>query len=125
MWNMLIVEDNAAYRQVLRQLLAARFPAMQIAEAGDGDEALQLALTRFFDAIFMDIHLPHANGLELTKAIKAVCPRSRVCVISNHSLLEYRDAAFRSGADYFMVKGESSEVEILGLVDSWLRPPRP
>ena len=46
MLNTLIVEDNAAYRQSLNQLLAERFPSMQIAEAADGEEALRHALSR-------------------------------------------------------------------------------
>lgn len=121
MFNVLIVDDCAAYRQSLRQLLATRFPVMRIAEAADGEAALGLALSRRFDVIFMDIRLPHANGLELTKAIKAVFAGSRICVVSSHSMVEYQDAAFRNGADHFIVKGESTDTEILDLVDSWSR----
>jgi DNA-binding NarL/FixJ family response regulator len=121
MLNTLIVEDNAAYRQSLHQLLAERFPAMQIAEAEDGEEALRQALSMRFDLIFMDIRLPRGNGLDLTKTIKTVFDDSVICVITSHDILEYREAAFHNGADHFMVKGESTEAEILGLVESWLR----
>jgi DNA-binding NarL/FixJ family response regulator len=44
-----------------------------------------------------------------------------ICVITSHDILEYREAAFHNGADHFMVKGESTEAEIVGLVESWLR----
>jgi DNA-binding NarL/FixJ family response regulator len=121
MLNTLIVEDNAAHRQSLHHLLEGRFPSMQIAEAVDGEEALHQALTRRFDLIFMDIRLPHGNGLSLTKTIKAIFVDSVICIITGNDLLEYRQAAFRNGADHFMVKGESSEAEIVGLVDSLLR----
>jgi len=121
MLNTLIVEDNATYRQSLRHLLAGRFPEMLIAEAADAEEALRQALSRRFDLIFTDIRLPHGNGLSLTKTIKTDFADSMVCVITSHDILEYREAAFQNGADYFMVKGESTEAEIIDLVESWLR----
>ena len=119
--NTLIVEDNATYRQSLHQLLAERFPAMLIAEAADGGEALRQGLAQRFDLIFMDIRLPDGSGLDLTKTIKSVSVHSTVCVITGYDILEYREAAFHNGADHFMVKGESTEKEIVELVESWLR----
>mgnify|MGYP001041987959 FL=1 len=119
--NTLIVEDNATYRQSLRHLLAGRFPSMQIAEAADGEEALRHGLSRPFDLIFVDVRLPDGNGLDLTKTIKSLFVNSMVCVITSYDILEYREAAYHNGADYFMVKGESTEKEIVGLIESWLR----
>lgn len=121
MLQVLIVEDNAAYRQSLHNLLAERFPAMQIDEAADGEDGLRQALSRCFGLIFMDIRLPRGNGLDLTKTIKRVFPSSVICVISSYAMLEYREAAFRNGADHFMVKGESTGVQIVGLVESLLQ----
>ncbi len=121
MLNTLIVEDNAAYRQSLNQLLAGRFPSMQIAEAADGEEALRHALSRRFDLIFMDVRLPGGNGLDLTKTIKSIFVDAVICVITSHDILEYREAAFRNGADHFMVKGESTDAEIVGLIESLLQ----
>ena len=121
MLKVLIVEDNAAYRQSLRQLLAERFPAMQIAEAADARDALRHTLSRRFDLIFMDIRLPRGNGLALTKTIKTVFPAVVICVISSYAILEYREVALRNGADHFMVKGQLTGVEIIGLVESLLQ----
>jgi DNA-binding NarL/FixJ family response regulator len=123
MLQVLIVEDNAAYRESLRSLLAERFPAIHIAEAADGEYGLRQALSLCYDLIFMDIRLPRGNGLDLTKAIKEVFPASMICVMSTHPMLEYREAAFRNGADHFMVKGETTEVQIVGVVESLLRIP--
>jgi len=120
--NGLVVEDNAAYRQSLHQLLLDCFPAMRIAEAGDAEEGLRLALARDFDLILTDIRLPGANGLELTKAIKAARADAVICVISSHAILEYRQAALGNGATQFIVKGESTRAEIVALVDSLPQP---
>jgi DNA-binding NarL/FixJ family response regulator len=121
MLSTLIVEDNATYRQSLHQLLAGRFPVMQIAEAADGEGALLQAFSKHFDLIFMDIHLPGGNGLNLTKTIKTAFADTMVCVITSYDILEYREAAFRNGADHFMVKGESTKAEIISLVETWLQ----
>lgn len=121
MLNTLIVEDNDSYRQSLHHLLAGHFPSMQITEAADGEEALRQALSRRFDLVFMDIRLPRGNGLNLTRSIKAVFVDTLICIITSHDILEYREAALRNGADHYMVKGDSTEVEIVDLVESWLR----
>lgn len=121
MLNTLIVEDNAAHRQALHYLLQGRFPSIEIDEASDGRDAMRRALSHHFDLVFMDIRLPQGNGLELTKAIKRISADTFVCIFTSYDILEYRDAAFHNGADHFMVKGDSSEAEIVDLVESLLR----
>lgn len=119
--NALIVEDNATYRQSLRHLLAGKFPSIRITEAADGKEALRHGLSQRFDLVFVDIRLPGVNGLELTRAFKSLVLKPTICVITSYDILEYRVAALQYGADHFMVKGESTEKEIVELVESWLR----
>ena len=120
MMNVLIAEDNAAYRQTLHEVLTGRFPFMHVTETADGPDALHQALSRPFDLIFMDIRLPQGNGLDLTRAIKAVFAHAIICVITSHNLPEYRDAALRNGADRFMVKGDSTGEDIAAMVESLL-----
>jgi DNA-binding NarL/FixJ family response regulator len=94
---------------------------MHIAEAGDGEEAIRHGLSRRFDLIFVDVRLPDGNGLDLARTIKSLFVNAMVCVITSYDMLEYREAAFHNGADHFMVKGDSTEAEIVGLIESWLR----
>ncbi len=121
MLKTLIVEDNAAYRQSLHRLLSSRFQTMEITEATDGDEALAYVRSQRFDLVFLDIRMPHGNGLDLTTIIKTLYTDSMICVITNYDILEYQKAAYRNGADRFMVKGESTEAMILDMVESLLR----
>ena len=116
----LIVEDNVSFRQTLLEILAARFPFMSIEEAGDGDEALEKIDLSAPDLIFMDIKLPGENGLQLTRRIKAKYSEVVVVVLTSYDFPEYREAAFRFGANHFMVKGQSTNEEILALVESIL-----
>jgi DNA-binding NarL/FixJ family response regulator len=101
-------------------MLERRFPGMRIAEAEDADSAFRHAMTRAFDLIFMDIRLPNGNGLDLTKIIKRVHEEVVICVLTGYDILEYREAAMQNGADHFMVKGDTNESEIIGLVDRLL-----
>lgn len=116
----LIVEDNATFRQSLRELLSAHFPSMSIEEAADGKEALLKVGLSVPNLVFMDIKLPGINGLELTKKIKAAHQRIEVIVLTSYDLPEYRDAAYRSGASYFFTKGTASSDEITMVVSSIL-----
>jgi DNA-binding NarL/FixJ family response regulator len=121
MMNVLIAEDNSAYRESLHHLLSGRFPFMQITETADGADTLHQALSRQFDLIFMDIRLPQGNGLDLTRAIKAVFVDSIICVITSYDLPEYRDVALRNGADRFVSKGDLSNDEIATMVETLLQ----
>jgi CheY-like chemotaxis protein len=104
MKRMLIVEDNAFFLQFLKETLHARFPSTDLLEAANGEEALQKIKTLPPDAIFMDLRLPGANGLELTRKIKAQYPNVIVVIVTNYDLPEYREAAYQSGADHFLSK---------------------
>lgn len=121
MLNTLIVEDNAAHRLVLHRALDSRYPSMRISEAEDGESALRHALSGRFDLVFTDIRIPRGNGLELTRTIKTVFVETVICVITHHDILEYRQAAMRSGADHFLVKGEANDGAIVNVVESLLQ----
>ena len=104
MKRILIVEDNAFFLQFLKETLHARFPPTDIVEAANGEEALQKIRTLPPDAIFMDLRLPGANGLELTRKIKAQYPNIIIVILTNYDLPEYLEAAHQSGADHFLSK---------------------
>jgi len=114
----LIVEDSQFFLQLLKETLHSRFPSMEVIEARDGEEALQKIDSSCPDIIFMDVKLPGENGLELTKKIKADCPEMVIVILTSYDLPEYREAASRHGADYFLSKGTATKEQILTLVES-------
>jgi DNA-binding NarL/FixJ family response regulator len=115
----LLVEDNVAFRESLRETLHSRFPAMGVTEAGDGEQALQKIQALVPDLVFMDIKLPGENGLSLTKKIKAAHPHVVVVVLTSYDLPEYREAAFQYHANYFITKASLS-TKIVEVVESIL-----
>ncbi len=56
------------------------------------------------DLVFIDVQLPGMNGIELTRLIRARNPNAIIVILSNHDLTEYREAAYRSGANYYVSK---------------------
>jgi len=115
----LLVEDNVAFRESLRETLHSRFPAIGVAEAGDGEEALREIEACVPDLIFMDIKLPGENGLSLTKRIKTAHPDVVVVVLTSYDLPEYREAAFQYHANHFIAK-TSISTKIVEVVESIL-----
>lgn len=114
----LIVEDSPLFRKLLKETLHSRFPSMEIIEAEDGKEAMQKIGVQPPDLVFMDIKLPGENGLDLTWKIKAKYPDVIVIILTSYDTLEYREAADRAKANYFLSKGTSSKESILSLVES-------
>ena len=117
-FNVLVVEDNLTFRQALTEILKSQFPCMVIEEANDGPEALQKIDALLPTLVFMDIKLPGENGLEITRKIKARHPEMIVMILTSYDLPEYRDVAFRYGANHFIVKGSSTFEEISSLIES-------
>jgi CheY-like chemotaxis protein len=111
MFNTLLVEDNISFRQALSDVLLAYFPLINVDEAGDGEEALRKVEDRRPNLIFMDIQLPGENGLGVTRKIKRLYDDIVIVILTTNDLPEYRQQAFRNGADYFLSKGDDSCME--------------
>jgi CheY-like chemotaxis protein len=118
-FKVLIVEDSALFRRLLKETLNERFPSIDIHEAADGDEALQEIETSRPDLIFMDIRLPGENGIELTKKLKTRYPDIIVIILTGYDLPEYRELSCQY-ADYFFSKDSLTTENLFALVQSIL-----
>lgn len=122
MADILIVEDSAAFRQTLKGLVLSRFPSVQVVEAKDGKEAIEKTKGTLPRLIFMDVNLPGENGFHLTRKIKEAHPEIPVIIMTIYDSREYQEAAFDSGADFFLSKKSSTATEIITKVESILFP---
>lgn len=116
----LIVEDNSFFRQTIMEMLSSQFPFMIIEEAAEGTTALGKIEASTPDLVFMDIRLQGENGLHLTEHIKKKHPEITVVILTSYDWPEYREAAFKFGANYFIMKGASTNQEIIELIESIL-----
>lgn len=105
MIRILIVDDERLVRAGLRLILQSEADIDVVGEAGDGREAITLAVTLRPSVILMDIRMPNLDGLEATRQILSrPKPRPRVIVLTTFDLDEYVYEALRMGASGFLLK---------------------
>nr|WP_246201585.1 response regulator transcription factor [Streptomyces alboniger] len=109
--RVLVVDDQFLIRAGLVGLLRAAPGIEVVGEAGDGDEAVELAARTRPDVILMDIRMPGMNGIAATTEILAHAPEPapRVLVLTTFDLDEYVYGALRAGASGFLLKDSGPE----------------
>jgi DNA-binding NarL/FixJ family response regulator len=102
--HILLADDHAVVRQGFKMILAAQADMEIVGEAGNGREALDLAGQLQPDVIVMDVAMPELNGIEATRRIADVSPRSRVLALSMHKDSVYVREILRAGARGYLLK---------------------
>jgi CheY-like chemotaxis protein len=103
--RILIADDNEMNQRVLRFWLESF--GYQPDVVGDGTRALESALDRPYDLIFMDVQMPGMDGLSATRALRKTLPESarpRIVALSAGTSPGERDACLAAGMDQFMGK---------------------
>ena len=118
--RVMIVDDQALVRAGFRMVLDAEPDVEVVAEAGDGQAALDLLPGRDVDVVLMDIRMPRLDGIEATRRIvektsAAGEPGPRVLVLTTFDLDEYVLAALRAGAAGFLLK-DAGPAELLSAI---------
>ncbi len=112
MIRILLAEDHALVRHGFRMILAAQ-PDMEIVgEAGNGREAIELAQTLKPDVVVMDVAMPELNGIEATRRLLELAPRTRVLALSMHKDAVYVREILRAGARGYLLK-DSADADLL------------
>jgi two-component system response regulator NreC len=106
--RILLADDHAVVRQGFKMILAAQ-PDMEIVgEAGNGREALELAGQLQPDVAVMDVAMPELNGIEATRRLADISPRTRVLALSMHKDSVYVREILRAGARGYLLKDSIS-----------------
>jgi DNA-binding response OmpR family regulator len=114
--NVLIVDDNKLLCGVLGRTLGRMDIAHHAVE--DGKNALSAVRGTFYDLVFLDIHLPDANGLDLLQEIRRISPDTQVVILSSDGSKNNVRRALAAGALRFMEKpyDKSEVMEVLEAV---------
>lgn len=99
--NILICDDETGVRESLRLILHEDFA---LSYAGNGREALTHLRAHPTDLVIMDIKMPHLNGLETLRSIKALKPNQKVLIITGYESSDVAVAATRLGASDYLTK---------------------
>jgi DNA-binding NarL/FixJ family response regulator len=102
--EVLIADDQPRARKSLRALLSTWPVPQRVTEVASGREAVELVEETQPDVVLMDVCMPHMDGLQATRLIKARWPQVKVIVLTMYC--EYEAEAMAAGADAFVAKGE-------------------
>ena len=99
-----IIEGNLSFRQELENIFHSRFPSIELIVAANGRNAMEKIETFPPDLSLINMKLPGEDSLELARKIKSRHPNVIIIIVSSYDLPEYREAAYRNGADHFISK---------------------
>src|SRR5215208_4262795 len=102
--TVLIVDDHAVVRQGVRAALEAREVFIVVGEAESGAEAIRRVADAVPDVVLMDLLMPDIDGVEATRQIKRLSPRTQVVVLTSHHDDDHILPALRAGAISYLLK---------------------
>ena len=99
--KILIIEDEAAIRRVLRKIISEENETYQVEEAEDGLLGIEMIKNNDFDLVLCDIKMPKMDGVEVLEKSKKLKPETPIVMISGHGDLDTAVNTMRLGAfDY-------------------------
>jgi CheY-like chemotaxis protein len=103
--RILIVDDHASVRRVFRDLLQERREFVVVGDACNGVEGIAQARALRPDVILMDVSMPHMDGIEATRRIRAELPSIQILGLSSQLWMEPVHPIEEVGASGYFVKG--------------------
>jgi DNA-binding NarL/FixJ family response regulator len=107
--RVLLVDDQALFREALATLLQVREEIEVVGEAGDGAAALERSAVLRPDVVLMDLHMPVLDGIAATRRLRVEQPEVRVLALTTFDDDEDVFAALRAGAVGYLLKDVLSD----------------
>ena len=117
--TIMLADDHPLLRKALRDELENQPDFVVVAEAANGEEAVEMATKIVPDVAIIDISMPKMNGIEATRQIKARCPSVAVLVLTVHDETEHILSILEAGASGYLIKtafGEEVVQSVRGVV---------
>jgi two-component system invasion response regulator UvrY len=100
----LIIDDHRLLRQSWKVVLNSHPSLEVIGEAATGEEGIQIAIEKQPGLVLMDINLPGINGIDATRQMKKLCPRTKIIGVSVHTETIFVKKMMRNGASGYITK---------------------
>ncbi|GAX37451.1 response regulator transcription factor [Nodularia sp. NIES-3585] len=113
--KILLVEDDELFRLGLRVRLQEEIGIEIVAEAEDGETAIELVSQHTLDVVLLDVGLPGIGGIEACKQIKQQNPLLPILVLTSHSQKTLISRLIAAGAQGYCLKGIAAEKLVLAL----------
>ena len=115
--RVLLADDHHIVRAGIRQLLETAGDLQVIAEAGDGEEAQMLIEANKPDVAVLDIQMPKASGIEVTRWVRAHSPEVGVLILTAYNEEPYVLAVLQAGANGYVLKTAQADELIQAVRD--------
>ena len=115
MIHVLLVDDHTLVREGLKRIIADSNLFSVVAEAADGNEALQRLRAQAIELVLLDLSMPGRSGVELVKQIKLEFPNLRILVLTMHEEEQYAVRSIRAGASGYLTKDSASASLIMAM----------
>lgn len=102
--KILIADDHAVVREGTRQILEHEQDLAVVAEAGDGEKAVELAERFNPHVAIIDIAMPKLDGIEATRQIKVLCPATAVLILTAYDDDQFIFSLLEAGAAGYLLK---------------------
>ncbi len=107
--SIIIVDDHEVVRNGIRAYLETLPEFQVVGEAASGEEAIQMVGDLIPDVVLMDLIMPGMDGIETTRAVKKVSPRTQVVVLTSYHEDEHIFPALKAGAISYILKDMKME----------------
>ena len=107
--SLMLVDDQQLFREGVKSLLNSHQEVEVVAEAADGQKALELAAREAPDVILLDLKMPGMDGMECCRRLKAQSPSARIVILTVSRELASIVEAMKSGASGYLTKDTPSE----------------
>lgn len=107
--RILLADDHELVRGGLRLVLESAPDLSVVAEAGDGAEALKLALAEQLDLAVLDVSMPRLTGLQVAAELSRQRPQLRTLMLSVHDSEQYFFEAMKAGASGYVLKSAANK----------------
>jgi DNA-binding NarL/FixJ family response regulator len=106
--RILLADDHEIVRRGLKELLEEQIGWTVCAEAANGRDAVDLAVQTRPQVAVLDFSMPELNGLEATRRIREVCPKTEILVFTMHDSEELIREVLSAGARGYLVKSDAT-----------------
>lgn len=115
--RVLIADDHRLFAEALEAILAADERIEVVGQAGDGEQAIELARTLSPDVVLMDVSMPVLDGFEATRAIRATGDSTRVLMLTGSNSRADVDRSREAGASGYVTKDRIASELVATIVE--------
>lgn len=113
--KVMIADDHALIREGIKQILELEDDISVVGQAGDGEDAFDMATELNPDIILLDINMPKLNGIEALRRFKDMGIRSKVIILTIHEDKEYILKTLKLGANGYILKDSNANSLVKGI----------